>query len=59
MRLVEGDLASVLAHFDTKVEAEEAEVAHVECLLHLRLEHLHLLFFSDDDDEVVDVDANQ
>jgi hypothetical protein len=56
--LAEGDPAGVLAHCDTEVEAEEAEVAHVKRLLHLRLEHLHLLLFSADDDEVVDVDAD-
>jgi hypothetical protein len=56
--LAEGDPACVLAYFDTEVEAEEAEVIHVEHLLHLRLEHLHLLF-SIGDDEVVDVDADQ
>ena len=56
MRLAKGDPASVLAHFDVEVEAEESEVAHVKCLLHLRLEHLHLLLFSAGDDEVIDVD---
>jgi hypothetical protein len=31
--LAESDPAGVLAHFDTQVEAEEAEVTHVERLL--------------------------
>jgi hypothetical protein len=53
--LVEG----ILVHFDAEVEAEEAEVAHVECLLHLRLECLHSSFFSASDDEAVDVDADE
>jgi hypothetical protein len=57
--LAEGDPAGVLALFDAEVEAEEAEVADVERLLHLCLEHLHLLLFSTGDDEVVDVDADQ
>ena len=57
--LTEGDPGGVLAHFDVEVEAEEAKVAYVERLLHLRLEHLHLLLFSAGDDEVIDVDANQ
>jgi hypothetical protein len=57
--LAEGDPAGVLAHFDTKVEVEEAKAAHVKRLLHLRLECLHLLLFSAGDDEVINVDANQ
>ena len=56
--LAEGDPSGILAHFDAELEVEEAEVAHVECLLHLRLEHLHLLLFSADDDKVVDVDVD-
>jgi hypothetical protein len=45
-------------HCDTEVEAEEAKDAHVEHLLHLRLERLHLLLLSAGDDEVVNVDAD-
>ena len=56
--LAKGGPTDVLAHFDVKVAAEEVEVAHVECLLHLRLEHLHLLLFNASDDEV-DVDVEQ
>ena len=41
------------------VEAEEADVAHVEHLLHLCLEHLHLLLVGAGDDKVVDIDADQ
>jgi hypothetical protein len=41
--LTEGDAAGILAHFDAEIETEEAEVTHVEHLLHLRLERLHLL----------------
>ena len=48
-----------MAHLGTEVEAEDAEVAYVELLLHLRLELLHLSFFSAGDDEVIDVDANE
>lgn len=59
MRLTEGDAAGVLAHFDAEVQAEEAKVAHVKRLLHLRLERLHLCFISAGDDEAVDVDADQ
>jgi hypothetical protein len=40
------------------VEAEEAEVTHVEDL-HLCLERLHFMFLRVGDDEVVDVDANE
>ena len=58
MGLVEGDPSGILAHFNAEVEAEEAKVAHVERLLHLCLEHLHLLLFSASDDEVIDVDAD-
>ena len=56
--LVEGDSTGVLAHFDAEVETKEAEVAHVERLLHLCLEHLHLLLFNASDAEVVIVDAD-
>ena len=56
--LVEGDPGGILTHFDAEVEAEEVDIAHVECLLHPCLEHLHLLLFSAGDDEIVDVDAN-
>ena len=56
MRLAEGDVTGVLAHFDAEVEVEEAEVAHV---LHLRLECLHSISFSAGDDEVIDVDADE
>jgi len=41
---------------DAEVEAQEPEIAHVESLLHGRLE---LLRISAGDDEVVDVDPNQ
>ena len=57
--LLEGDPAGILAHFNAEVEVEEAEVTHVKCLLHLCLEHLHLLLFSASDDEIVDVDADR
>ena len=33
--LTEGDAVGILAHLDAEVEAEEAEVTHVEDLLHL------------------------
>ena len=57
--LAEGDPGGVLAHFNAEVEAEEAKVIHVEHLLHLCLEHLHLLLFSIGDDEIIDVDTDQ
>ena len=47
-----------LAHLNAEVEAQEPEIAHVESLLHGRLELLHLRI-SAGDDEVVDVDPNQ
>jgi hypothetical protein len=46
-------------HLDAKVEAEEAEVAHVEGLLHLSLERLHFSLFRAGDDQVVDIDADE
>ena len=48
-----------LVHLNAEVEAQEPEIAHVESLLHGRLELLHLLRISAGDDEVVDVDPNQ
>jgi len=36
--LAKGDATGILTHLDAEVEAEQAEVAHVESFLHLRLE---------------------
>ena len=36
--LAEGDALGILMHLDAKVEAEEAEVAHLELILHGSLE---------------------
>jgi hypothetical protein len=57
--MTEGDATGILVHFDAEVEAEEAEVAHVELLLHLCLELHHLSFLSAGDDQVIDVDADE
>jgi hypothetical protein len=46
-------------HLDAEAEAEEAEVAHVKDLHHLRLERLHFLFIHAGDDEVIDVNADE
>jgi hypothetical protein len=46
-------------HLDDEVEAEEAEVAHVEGLLHLSLERLHFSLFCTGDDQVIDIDADE
>ena len=59
MRLAKRDAAGVLVHFDAEVEAQQPEVAHVEPLLHGRLELLHLPCIWAGDDEVVDVDPDQ
>jgi hypothetical protein len=57
--LPKSDSGGVLMHLDAKVEAEEAEVAHVEGLLHLSLERLHFSLFHTGDDQVIDVDADE
>jgi hypothetical protein len=57
--LAEGDALSILAHLDAEVEAEEAEVAHVELLIHRGLEALHFSWIGAGDDEVVNVYADQ
>jgi hypothetical protein len=59
VRLAEGDATGILAHLNAKVEAEEAEVAHVKDLLHFRLERLHFTFLCAGDDEVIDVDTDE
>jgi hypothetical protein len=46
-------------HLDAEVEAEEAEVSHIEGLLHLSLERLHFSLFRAGDDQVLDVDADE
>jgi len=48
-----------LADFDTEVEAQQPEVAHLECLHHLGLECRHFLLVGAGDDQVVDVDADE
>jgi hypothetical protein len=57
--LPKSDSGGVLMHLDAEVEAEEAEITHVEGLLHLSLERLHFSLFCAGDDQVVDVDASE
>jgi hypothetical protein len=57
--LLKSDSGGVLMHLNAKVEAEEAEVAHVKGLLHLSLERLHFSLFYASDDQVIDVDADE
>jgi hypothetical protein len=59
MCLAEGDAIGILMHLDAKVEAEEAEVTHVEDPLHLCLERPHFSILRVGDDQVVDVDADE
>lgn len=46
-------------NLDAEVEAEEAQVTHLEDDLHLRLECLHLIFLSAGDHQIANVDANE
>jgi hypothetical protein len=46
-------------HLNAEVEAEEAEVTHVEDPLHLCLECLHFSILRVGDDQVVDVDVDE
>ena len=58
MGLPKCDPGGVLVHLDAKIEAEEAEITHVESLLHLCLERLQLSSGAGDD-QIVDVDADK
>jgi hypothetical protein len=55
--LTKSDAIVILVDFDAEVEAEEAQITHLEGGLHLGLVGLHLCFFRTGDDEVIDVDA--
>jgi hypothetical protein len=57
--LPKSDSGGVLMHLDAEVEAEEAEVSHVDGLLHLSLECLYFSLFRASDDQVIDIDADQ
>ena len=57
--LPQSDPGGILVHLDAEVEAECAEVANVEDLLHLSLERLHFIFPGAGDDQIVDVDADK
>ena len=46
-------------NLDAEVEAEEAQVTHLEDGLHLCLECLHLVFLSAGDHQITNVDANE
>jgi hypothetical protein len=57
--LPKSDSGGVLMHLDAEVEAKEAEVAHVEGLLHLSLKRIHFSLFHAGDDQAVDIDADE
>ena len=48
--LPQSDPGGIMVHLDAEVEAECAEVAHVEGLLHLSLERFHFILPSAGDD---------
>jgi hypothetical protein len=48
-----------LLHLDPQVITQEAEVAHLEHLLHLGLELDDLASFAPCDDKIIDIDADK